>query len=322
VVKGLIATEIDKESIMSKPKITVIGSSNTDLVAKAPRIPEPGETILGAEFITAPGGKGANQAVAAVRLGGEVTFIAKLGIDSFGDQSLENFRKDGIITDFVFRDEIAPSGVALIFVDEAGENIIAVASGANANLSPENIDQAKTAIETADVVLLQLEIPIPTIERAISIASAARIPIILNPAPAQTPNPSFLNEKLTFLTPNEIEANMLTGIQVYDEASAGKAGKELLKYGISHVIVTLGSMGAMLVNAEKSFRIPAKQVEVADTTAAGDVFNGALACAIARGDDIEDAVRYANAAATLSVTKMGAQTSIPTADEVVKGLLG
>ncbi|MBC8233586.1 ribokinase [bacterium] len=302
---------------MSKPKITVIGSSNTDLVAKVPRMPAPGETILGAEFITAPGGKGANQAVAAARLGGDVTFITKLGKDAFGDQMIENFKRDGLITTFVFRDEQTPSGVALIFVDEAGENTIAVASGANANLSREEIDRAKVTIETADVVLLQLEVPLQAVERAISIASTASIPIILNPAPAQPPSPSFLNEKVTFLTPNEVEASLLTGIQVNDETSAEKAGRELLKYGISHVILTLGSLGAMLVNSEKSVRLPTKQVDVVDTTAAGDVFNGVFAYAIAQGENIEDAIRYANAAATLSVTQMGAQPSIPTADDVL-----
>ncbi|MFQ6044416.1 MAG: ribokinase [Candidatus Poribacteria bacterium] len=301
---------------MSKPKITVIGSSNTDLVAKAQRMPAPGETILGAEFITAPGGKGANQAVTAARLGGEVTFVAKLGRDAFGEQAMENFKRDGIITTFVFRDEQAPSGVALIFVDKAGENTIAVASGANANLGREEIDQAKAAIETADAVLLQLEIPLQTVEYAISIASAADIPIVLNPAPAQPPSPIFLNEKLTFLTPNEVEASLLSGIQVDDEASAEKAGRELLKHGISHIILTLGGMGAMLVNAEKSMHFPTKQVEVVDTTAAGDVFNGAFAYAIATGEKIEHAIRFANASATLSVTRMGAQPSIPTADEV------
>jgi ribokinase len=303
---------------MSRPKITVIGSSNTDLVAKVPRMPAPGETILGAEFITAPGGKGANQAITVARLSGEVTFITKLGKDAFGDQMIENFKRDGLITTFVFRDEKAPSGVALIFVDEAGENTIAVASGANANLSKEEIDQAKTAIESADAVLLQLEVPLQAVERAIFIASAANIPIILNPAPAQPPSPIFLNNRLTFLTPNEVEASLLTGIQVKDEVSAEKAGRELLKYGISHVILTLGSLGAMLVNTEKSVRIPTKQVEAVDTTAAGDVFNGAFTYAIAKGEEIENAIRYANAAATLSVTRMGAQPSIPTADEVLK----
>ncbi|HIE29235.1 TPA: ribokinase [Candidatus Poribacteria bacterium] len=301
---------------MSKPKITVIGSSNTDLVARVSRMPALGETILGAEFITAPGGKGANQAVAAARLGGEVTLIAKLGRDAFGEEAIENFKRDDIITDFVFRDEQTPSGVALIFVDEAGENTIAVASGANANLSTEEIDQAKAAIETADAVLLQLEIPLQTVEHTISIASAANIPIVLNPAPAQPPSPIFLNEKLTFLTPNEVEASLLSGIQVQDKASAENAGRELLKYGISHIILTLGDMGAMLVNAEKSMPFPTKQVEVVDTTAAGDVFNGAFAYAIAKGEKIENAIRFANAAATLSVTRLGAQPSIPTADEV------
>lgn len=302
---------------MSKPKITVIGSSNTDLVAKVPRIPAPGETILGAEFIIAAGGKGANQAVAAARLGSEVTFIAKVGADDFGDRALENFKHDGIVTDFVFRSEEAPTGVALIFVDEEGENTIAVAEGANAGLSPEEVTQAKASIVSADIVLLQLEIPMPTVEQAVFIASKANVPIILNPAPAQ-PVPASLFEKITFLTPNENEAALLTGMPIEDETSALEAGKELLKSGVLNVIVTLGNLGAMLVNNKKASRIPTRKIDAVDTTGAGDVFNGALAFAIASGRDIEAAIKFANAAAALACTKMGAQPSIPTIDEVTQ----
>jgi len=281
-------------------------------------MPAPGETILGAEFIVAAGGKGANQAVAAARLGSKVTFIAKVGNDDFGDRALENFEKDGIITDFVFQTEDAPTGVALIFVDEKGENTIAVAEGANAKLSPEEVTQAKASIISADILLLQLEIPTQTVEQAVFIASKANVPIILNPAPAQPiTNPSML-EKITFLTPNETEAALLTEVQIEDEASALEAGRKLLKSGVSNAIVTLGSLGAMLVNNGKSIRIPAREVEAVDTTAAGDVFNGALACEIASGKDVEDAIEFSNAAAALACTKMGAQPSIPTIDEVVE----
>ena len=303
---------------MSNPKITVIGSSNTDLVAKVPRMPALGETILGAEFIVAAGGKGANQAVAAARLGGEVTFISKVGNDDFGDRALESFKRDGIITDFVFRTEDAPTGVALIFVDEKGENTIAVAEGANSRLSPEEVTQAKASIISSDIVLLQLEIPMRTVEQAVFIASKANVPIILNPAPAQPiTNPSLL-EKIIFLTPNESEAALLTEMRIEDEASVLEAGKELLESGASNVILTLGSLGAMLVNSKKSIRIPARRVEAVDTTAAGDVFNGALAFVIAGGKDIESAIVFANAAAALACTRMGAQPSIPTIDEVAE----
>jgi len=304
--------------IMPKPKITVIGSSNTDLVAKVPRMPAPGETILGAEFVIAAGGKGANQAVAAARLGSEVTFIAKVGNDDFGDRALENFEQDGIITDFVFRAEHTPTGVALIFVDEKGENTIAVAEGANAKLSPEEVTQAKASIISADIVLLQLEIPMQTVEQAVLIASKANVPIILNPAPAQPIINPLLLENITFLTPNENEAALLTGIQIDDEASAQQAGRELLKSDVSNVILTLGNLGAMFVNSKQSIGIPARKVEAVDTTGAGDVFNGALAFAIASGKGVEDAIELANAAAALACTKMGAQPSIPTIDEVAQ----
>jgi ribokinase len=304
---------------MQKPKITVIGSSNTDLVAKTPKLPAPGETVLGSEFVIAPGGKGANQAVAIARLGGDVTFVAKLGMDNFGDQSLENFKRDGICTDFVFRDAESPSGVALIFVGDRGENMIVVAQGANARLLPEDIDKARPAIEGADMVVLQLETPLKTVEHAVAIAAQKSVPVILNPAPARKLERRLI-EKIDCLTPNETEAEILTGIKVSDYDTARKAGAKLLELGAGSVVVTMGKRGAMLVTAEESSPVPAVVVHAVDTTAAGDAFTGALTYALASGRDLKDAVQFANAVAALAVAKMGAQPSMPTRDELERFL--
>jgi ribokinase len=298
-----------------RPRVTVVGSSNTDLIVRVERLPRPGETILGGEFLTAPGGKGANQAVAAARLGGEVTFIARVGLDSFGDESVENFKRDGIITDYVFRDPDSPSGVALIFVGPDGRNMIVVAPGANGRLSPDNIRSSKKAIASADVLLTQFEIPLDTVSEAISIAFSSGVPVILNPAPAMEVKDELLR-MVTFLTPNETEASILSGIEVREMGSAEKAAKELLRRGVENVIVTLGEEGAVYVREDESRHIPAFKVQAVDTTAAGDVFNGAFACAIASGRSPIDAIRFANKAAAISVTRMGAQPSIPTLEEV------
>ena len=300
---------------MRKPKITVIGSSNTDLVAKAPKLPAPGETVLGSEFIIAPGGKGANQAVAIARLGGDVTFVAKLGMDNFGDQALENFKRDGIGTDFAFRDKESPSGVALIFVDDGGENMIVAAQGANARLSPRDINEARMAIEGADMVVLQLETPLETVEHAVAIAAEEGIPVILNPAPGRELE-AHLIEKIDYLTPNETETEILTGIKVTDDDTARKAGAKLLELGAGSVVVTMGKRGAMLITSEGSSLIPAVVVDAVDATAAGDAFTGGLAYALASGKGLRGAVKFANAVAALAVTKMGAQPSMPTRDEL------
>jgi len=279
---------------MKKPKITVIGSSNTDLVVKTPKLPAPGETILGSGFVIAPGGKGANQ-------------------------SLENFRRDGIGTDFVFRDTESPSGVALIFVDDGGENMIVVAQGANARLSPQDIDRARPAIEAADMIVLQLETPLETVEHAVAIASQKDVPVILNPAPGRKLERRLI-EKISCLTPNETEAAILTGIRVTDDDTARKAGTKLLELGAGSVVVTMGKRGAMLITTEGSSLVPVFAVHPVDATAAGDAFTGGLAYAIASGRDLRDAVEFANAAAALAVTKMGAQPSMPTRDELERFL--
>lgn len=310
---------IGEIGMMQKPKITVIGSSNTDLVAKTPKLPAPGETVLGSEFVIAPGGKGANQAVAIARLGGDVTLVAKLGMDDFGDRALENFQRDGIRTNFVFRDQESPSGVALIFVADDGENMIVAALGANTRLSPEDIDKARAAIEGADMVVLQLETPLETVEHAVTIAAEKDIPVILNPAPGRKLEPALI-EKVYCLTPNETEAEILTGIGITDHNAARKAGAKLLELGVGSVVVTMGKRGAMLVTVEESSLIPAVAVDAVDATAAGDAFTGGLAYALASGMDLRDAVRFANSAAGLAVTKMGAQPSMPTSDELERFL--
>lgn len=304
---------------MQKPKITVVGSSNTDLVIKTPKLPAPGETVLGSKFIIAPGGKGANQAVAIARLGGEVTFIAKLGMDDFGDQRLEDFQRDGMNTDFVFRDKESPTGVALIFVDDAGENMIAAAQGANARLSLDDVDKARSAIISADMAVLQLETTLETVEHTVNIAAENHIPVILNPAPGRK-LPRNLIEKIDYLTPNETEAAILTGIEVASDDDARKAGAELLELGAGCVIVTMGKRGAMLITTAESCMVPAFTVDAVDATAAGDAFNGGLAYALATGSEVKEAVKFGNATAALAVTKMGAQPSMPTRDELERFL--
>jgi len=296
-------------------QIVVIGSSNTDMIVKMPRIPQPGETILGGKFSTAAGGKGANQAVAAARAGGNVTFVACLGRDMFGDQALQGFQQDGIQVEHVVKDADAPSGVALIFVDEKGENSIAVASGANANLSAEDIQNAADTIASADMVLMQLEIPLATVQAAARIAADNHAKVILNPAPAQA-LPDELLQQVTLLTPNETEAELLTGIKVETETQAAEAARALQAKGVETVIITLGPRGAYVLSSDYEGLIPSFKVKAVDSTAAGDVFNGVLAVSLAEGLPIPDAVRLANAAAALSVTKLGAQPSAPTRQEI------
>ncbi|MFH1920006.1 MAG: ribokinase [Planctomycetota bacterium] len=300
---------------MSRPRIVVVGSSNTDMVVKADRIPAPGETVTGGQFVMAAGGKGANQAVAAARLGAQVTFVAKLGQDMFGDQAIENYAKEGIVTDLILRDPENHTGVALIMVDEEGENLIAVASGANHALRPEDVERAANRIREADVVMLQLETPMETVEFTAQLAADAGVPVILDPAPA-APLSEALLRRVTYLTPNESEAERLTGIPVRDEASARAAAEKLLASGARHVIVTLGPKGALSAGPGQATMIPGYAVKARDSTAAGDAFNGGLASALANGMPLEEAVREASLVGALSVTRMGAQPSLPTAEEL------
>ncbi len=275
----------------------------------------PGETVIGGSFFMNAGGKGANQAVAAARLGGNIVFICKTGDDIFGQQAKDLFNKEGIDTRFVLTDATQPSGVALITVDEKGENCIAVASGANAALQPADIKQAHAAVESSAIVLMQLEIPVATVTYIASIAQAKKIKLILNPAPA-CELPDELLSKVVIITPNESEAEKLTGIKVTDHATAALAAQVLKEKGIATVIITMGAQGVLLFHENKFKHIASVKVEAVDTTAAGDVFNGALAVALAEGKEMEAAVSFACKAAAISVTRLGAQASAPYRNEV------
>jgi ribokinase len=297
---------------MNKSSIVVIGSTNTDMVIKTTRLPSPGETVLSGDFFMNPGGKGANQAVAAARLGGSVTFVTKTGKDLFASQAKQLLEKEGIATDYVFTDERLSSGVALIMVDQRGENCIAVASGANASLSSSDIEKSAKKIIEAELILLQLEISIETVVFAAELASSHRVKVILNPAPAQQ-LPANLLKNVHTLTPNRKEAGMLTGITIAenDEDAAMQAAVILHEMGPDQVIITLGSRGALLYSNGEHIFVRAPEVHALDSTAAGDVFNGALAVAMTGGQSVKTAVTFACKAAALSVTRLGAQASAP-----------
>ena len=302
--------------IAPQKSILVIGSSNTDMVIKANHFPVPGETILGGEFFMFPGGKGANQAVAASRLDGNVTFIAKVGSDIFGEQALQQFKNEKINTSFIITDKENPSGVALITVDAKGENTIVVAQGANGALLPKDIERADKEIERADIVLMQLEIPMDVVEHVAKCAKQYNKKLILNPAPARQLPDEILNG-LFIITPNESEAEILLGVKITDINSVQEAAKKLYNKGIVNVVITLGSEGAYIYNADGGRLIPTTKVTPVDTTAAGDVFNGALAVAISENKSLDEAVTFANRAAAISVTRMGAQSSAPFRKELL-----
>jgi ribokinase len=305
-----------RQSKQEKPRIVVVGSSNMDLVVKAPRIPAVGETILGGDFIMTPGGKGANQAVAAAKLGAEVYFIAKLGDDVFAEQSLSNFKKEAVNTKYVTQIKEAPSGVALITVDGAGNNVIVVAPGANQKLSVEDVKEAESDISASGALVAQLEIPLETVEFAAQLANDSGVPFILDPAPAQKLSPALL-KMVDILTPNETEAQILTGIEVTsNKDSARMASENLLECGVKAVILTMGAKGFVLATNDRTEFVPAVKADAVDATAAGDAFTGALAFGLAQGRGLFEAASFANYVAALSVTKMGAQSSMPTAEEV------
>lgn len=294
----------------SGKKILVIGSSNTDMVIKCDHFPRPGETILGGRFFMNPGGKGANQAVAAARLGGDVTFITSVGMDIFGEQTFQNLEKEGIDVSGLIRDKSNPSGVAMITVDKNAENSIVVASGANMGIKDTDIDKYFDPDKNYEILLMQLEIPMPVIEHAAEKAFRRGIRVILNPAPAVKLSDD-LYSSLYMITPNETETEFLTGIKPSDKTGAVKAAGFFINKGVKNVIITLGASGAFIYSADIQKIISAPRVNAVDTTAAGDTFSGALAVALSEGKDPESAVIFANQAAALAVTKMGAQSSIP-----------
>jgi ribokinase len=300
---------------LKNSKILVVGSSNTDMVIKTKHLPRAGETVLGGTFFMNPGGKGANQAVAIARLGGQIAFICKTGSDIFGHQSHQLFEEEGINVSYVFSDSNSPSGVALITVDENAENCIVVASGANANLFPKDIAMVEEAINEAEFVLMQLEIPIETVTFVAEKAASKNKKVILNPAPAQ-PLSKHLLENLYIITPNETEAELISGIKITDIDSACEAAKKIVSMGVDNVVVTLGSKGAFVCGESICEMVSSVKVKALDTTAAGDIFNGALTVALAENRSLIDAVRFACKAAAISVTRIGAQSSAPYRNEV------
>ena len=295
-------------------KIVVVGSANTDMVIKTERLPKPGETVLGGQFATVQGGKGANQAVAAARLGGKVTFVTRLGTDSFGRIAAAAYQTEGINLDFLVWDDAAPSGVALILVNKNGENIIAVAPGANANLAPDDVLRAEPAIRKADCMLLQLEIPLPTVQTAAELARRHGVRVILNPAPAAALSDD-LYRNVDVLTPNESEAALLAGAET-DLPASDLARKLRALTRIPVIVLTMGDKGALTLIEQEENLTPAFEIEAIDTVAAGDAFNGGLAVALGNGQDLPTALRFASAAGAIAATRSGAQPSLPTLQEV------
>jgi len=290
-------------------KILILGSSNTDMTVKTAVMPVPGETVLGGEFTMSAGGKGANQAVAAKRAGGDVSFICKVGKDMFGDNSLRHYESEGIDVSGVLRSD-KPSGVALITVDDSAENCIVVASGANVDITAEDIEASRPMLESCDILLMQLEIPVPAVLQAAKIAHAAGAMVVLNPAPySQLPEEIF--QYISLFIPNETELAAFSGIQVTDQESAQKAAAVLFEKGVGKMIVTMGSKGSLILDGGEAKFVQARKVQAVDTTGAGDTYCGSLCVALAEGKSIVEAAEFASASSALSVTKMGAQTAIP-----------
>jgi len=296
----------------SAPAITVIGSINMDLVVRTPRFPGPGETILGSDFLTVPGGKGANQAVAVARMGARTAMVGRVGGDAFGEQMLQALQSEGIDIGHVSTEREAPSGVALITVSDNGENNIIVVPGAYGRLSPQDVEDAEETIGSSNSIVFQLEIPLPTVMRAVDLAARRGVRVILNAAPAR-PIPPELLGKVDYLIVNELEAALLTGLAATQPEEASKA---LLAGGCANVVVTLGEAGALLATPEGIEVVPPFRVSAIDTTAAGDAFVGAFAVALAEGKSPAEAVRWGNAAGALAATRLGAQPSLPTRAEL------
>jgi len=295
-----------------KPKIVIVGSSNTDMICRVSYIPKPGETVMGSSFSTVQGGKGGNQAVAAARAGGDVTFIACVGNDSFGRQAIKAYQLDGIDTSCISVIDGVATGVALINVADSGENSISVAPGANAFLTPKRIDRFSRIIAEADLILMQLEIPVETVNHVVRIAHAANRRVILNPAPARMIDAEILR-MVSVLTPNEHEAAILSGS---DKTEIPQMASKIQAKGVETVIITTGGKGATYRHKDIEGCVPGITVKAVDTTAAGDTFNGYLAVELACGKSIAEAIDVANKAAAISVTKLGAQSSIPYQGEI------
>lgn len=295
------------------PTIIVVGSLNMDLVVRAPRHPQPGETLIGSDFQTFPGGKGANQAVAAARLGARVRMIGRVGVDAFGEALLTAAQNDGVDTTFVQRDPDHPTGVALITLDAHGQNTIVVAPGANMQVSEADVERAEAVFAGADALLMPLECPLEAVMAATRLARKYGVKVILNPAPAR-PLPAELLAQLDYLTPNQPELQTLAG----GETDVAAAIAKLRQQGVKSVVVTLGEHGALLVRDDQSVQLPAFQVPVVDTVAAGDAFVAAFCVALAEGKPPREAVRWGNAAGALAVTRAGAQPSLPSRVEVVR----
>ncbi|ETZ20955.1 hypothetical protein N824_02260 [Pedobacter sp. V48] len=301
-------------------EIIVTGSMNMDMVVKTHHIPQPGETVLGGTFFMNPGGKGANQAVAVARLGGQVAFIGKIGDDIFGRQSSQLFDEEGVDIQGLIADVDQPSGIAMITVDEKGENSIVVAPGANARLYSQDVETSFKLYPEAKILLVQLEIPFEAVQYASKLAREQSMTVILNPAPANESIPN-LYSLVDIITPNLTEAEMLTGVKITGTETAQQAAKVLQSLGIATVIITLGSEGALLLDGDAFHHIPAPQVTTIDTTAAGDVFNGALAVALSEGKTLVEATTFACQAASIAVTRLGAQDSIPYRNEILLTLM-
>lgn len=298
-------------------KIVVVGSSNTDMTIKVDHLPLPGETIIGHDFMTNQGGKGANQAVAVARLGGDTVFVARLGDDSFGAETLHHLKAEGMDTTYVKLTPGASSGVALIPVDAKGENNIIVASGANALLSVADIKEAEAEIKNAGILLMQLETPISTLEYAAQTAHAAGVKVVLNPAPFPKDGlPTEFLKDVDIITPNETEAAAMSGITISDEATALQAIQKIQATGVETVIITVGKLGAYTSIDGKLVRVPTFEAKAVDTVAAGDTFCGGFCVALNKGFSLIDAIRTGNKAASIAVTRIGAQQSVPKAKEV------
>ena len=296
-------------------RLVVLGSVNADHVLRVPHFPRPGETLSGHSYQVVPGGKGANQAVAAARLGAAVSFIARIGDDAIGRQMKAGFAADGIEVSAVEQDERLPTGIAIIYVSDEGENSIGLSTEANGALDTAMVKRHEAMIAGAHTLLLQLEVPLDSVLEAARLARAHGTRVVLNPAPAQ-PLSSELLALVDLITPNQTEAELLTGVKVTGEASAAQASARFHQMGISDVMITLGSQGVYCSNGQQQALIPGFRVEAVDTTAAGDTFNGALLAAELAGADFHSAVRFAHGAAALSVTRFGAQSSIPGKQEV------